>query len=289
MTIKTRILPESNYKAIYFNDKTIRVALDPSKPITELKFPEFYDVKITSKCRGNCSYCYMDSTSSCDHYDNVPQKIKDYFGKMSENERPFQIALAGGECTEAPYFIETLKTFYDLGITPNYTTNGMFIDNDNSRDILIASYNYCGGVAISCHPHLQEYWDSAIKEYNYNGVKLNTHHIISDRHSIDDFINIYKDYYDYIDYFVLLPYSDQGRAKPKEIDWDYLAFTCPDENHKIAFGANFHSYLVDKTRNPGIFNVSIYDPHSMSKFLDLSDMKLYPSSFETDEWNVFME
>ena len=31
--LKTRVFPEHNYKGIYFNNKTIRIALDPSKPI----------------------------------------------------------------------------------------------------------------------------------------------------------------------------------------------------------------------------------------------------------------
>ena len=52
--IKVRIFPEHNYKGIYFNDKTMRIALDPTKPITELTFPEFYDVKITGYCEGEC-------------------------------------------------------------------------------------------------------------------------------------------------------------------------------------------------------------------------------------------
>ena len=33
---KTRILPSNNYKAIFFNGKTLRIAIDFTKPITEL-------------------------------------------------------------------------------------------------------------------------------------------------------------------------------------------------------------------------------------------------------------
>ena len=54
--IKTREFKEHNYRAIWYNGKTIRIALDPSKPITELDFPEFYDVKLTGKCMGNCEW-----------------------------------------------------------------------------------------------------------------------------------------------------------------------------------------------------------------------------------------
>ena len=53
----------------------------------------------------------------------------------------------------------------------------------------------------------------------------------------------------------------------------------PEDTSKIAFGANFYSYLL---KSPGVFNVSLYEPESMSKFLDLKDMKVYPSSFHLD-------
>jgi hypothetical protein len=57
--IKTRIFPEANYKAVWFNGKTIRIALNPNKPITDLDYPEFYDVKITGKCKGKCPWCFL--------------------------------------------------------------------------------------------------------------------------------------------------------------------------------------------------------------------------------------
>jgi len=59
---KTRTFPEHNYKGIYFNGKTLRLTLDPSKPITELKYPEFFDVCITGKCEGACPYCVTEDT-----------------------------------------------------------------------------------------------------------------------------------------------------------------------------------------------------------------------------------
>jgi hypothetical protein len=60
--IKTRIFPEHNYKGIHINGKTIRIALDPKKPIDELRYPEFYDVKVTSFCKGNCPYCFVEGS-----------------------------------------------------------------------------------------------------------------------------------------------------------------------------------------------------------------------------------
>ena len=62
MKIKTRIFPEHNYKGIYINGKTIRIALDPKRPIDELLYPGFYDVSVTSYCEGNCPYCFLPNT-----------------------------------------------------------------------------------------------------------------------------------------------------------------------------------------------------------------------------------
>jgi len=90
--IKIRVFPENNYKGIFLNGKTLRVALDPKKPITELKYPEFWDVKITNYCTGKCPWCYQDSDSDImGHYENVINNIKKFFGSMDENQRPFQV------------------------------------------------------------------------------------------------------------------------------------------------------------------------------------------------------
>ena len=114
---KVREFKEHNYKSVYFAGKTIRFSLDPTKDIEELTYPEFYDVKITDYCEGNCSYCYMDSTCKGKHHTDILGKIDSYFGKMSDNERPFQVAIGGGEPTTHPEFIECLAKFSDLGIS----------------------------------------------------------------------------------------------------------------------------------------------------------------------------
>lgn len=277
--MKMRVFPESNYKGIYFNDKTMRIALDPSKPIDELEYPEFYDVKLTEYCLGKCPECYMDSKPNDPHAENLVQKVYDYFGSMSENERPFQVALGGGEPTTHPEFIDCLLVFYGLGITPNYTTNGMFIDYGPIaiEYLMRATQQLCGGVAISCHEHLDTYWKRAAGYYKSWNIKLNFHIIISDEYSIDRFRRIHDEWFDSVDYFVLLPYGAQGRAKEKQIEWDYLVERAPEDTSKLAFGANFHPYLVN---NPGPYNkVSLYEPEAMSQFIDFVQMKLYPSSF----------
>jgi Pretoxin HINT domain len=60
--IKTRTFSENNYKAIWHNGKTFRIALDPKQPITEIIHPEFYDVGINSRCNGQCPWCLTEDT-----------------------------------------------------------------------------------------------------------------------------------------------------------------------------------------------------------------------------------
>jgi len=299
--IKKREFKESNYRGLWFKGKTIRIALDPSKPITELKYPEFYDVDVFGTeidingkligglCNGKCSYCYLSAQVGGTYVKDAVKKIKDYFGPMTENQRPFQVALPGsGEFTMHPDWIEILKTFKDLGIEPNYTTNGMWVDLNSSggipteeeQKVLDATKKYCGGIAVSCHPHLFEYWTVATNFYHQAGIKTNLHIIISDKESIDDFKIIYDNFKDKVDYFVLLPYGNQGRAKHKDIDWEYLITQLPEDQSQLAFGANFYPYLIKG--NHGI-KIYLYEPEILSKFLDLKDMKLYNSSFSINE------
>lgn len=119
--IKQRIFPESNYKAIHCNHKTMRIALDSSKPITELTYPEFLDVDIfetnNGRCRAKCNFCYLSGNETGKCVDDAADRIKSYFGGMSDNEKPFQVALPGsGEIFEHPDWYNILESFYDLGI-----------------------------------------------------------------------------------------------------------------------------------------------------------------------------
>lgn len=288
--IKTRREEEANYRAVWCNGKTLRFAIDPSKPITELKYPEFYDIKVTGNCEGKCPYCYMDSKPD-EHYDNIIMKTLEFFNAMPKEHLPFQVALGGGEPTSHPDFIHLLKTLKeDFDICPNYTTNGMWTDphraywyNDREHEILKATKDYCGGVAISCHPHLKSYWEKASYAYWHYGIKLNFHLIISDRASIDEFVEIYQEWNNKVDYFVLLPYGNQGRAPHKDIDWNYLVTKLPEKQNQIAFGANFYPYLLKGGHN---IKISLYEPEIMSKFLDLKDMSIYPSSFNLNKINI---
>ncbi len=280
MTLKIRRFEEHNYQGLHINGKTIRIALDPKKPIEELVYPEFYDVKMEEYCDGRCPYCYVDSKHTDPHMENIVEKFQKFFGDMDDNQRPFQIAFGGGEPTEHPDFIELMKHCHSMGIMPNYTTNGMWVrkSEEEQRAILDVTKNYCGGVALSTHPHLKKYWEPAVDKFIKEDIFTNFHIIIGEKRSIDRFIELYEKYTGKIKYFVLLPLMETGRAKNVKVDFEYLHNTLPDKMDDIAFGANFYPFLCDYKKT-GKYNVSLYEPEIMSGYLDLTDMKVYKSSF----------
>ena len=269
--MKTRTFPENNYKAIFTpSGKTLRIPLDSGKPVTAPKFKEFYDIKLTDYCTGNCPYCYMDSTKKGKHAKNAEMKVFSIFGRMSENERPFQVAIGGGEPTKHPKFYQVLRAFHALGIMPNITTNGMWgIIPDGIEQ-------YCGGVAVSAHKHLEHFWTRAVERLLAAGIKTNIHVVISDMDSVDYLIKWRKQYP--VDYWVLLPYGAQGRAEEKAIDWEYLDNNVDLSASDIAYGAGFYPYLKDR---PDL-DVSLYEPEMFSAYIDLVTMTQYPSSFNLD-------
>jgi sulfatase maturation enzyme AslB (radical SAM superfamily) len=275
--MRIRTFQEKNYRAFHYDGKTFRIAINENKPIETLAYPEFYDVKVTSHCEGNCSYCYQNSTSDQSHQLGLVEKFKKFFGRFDSNQMPFQIAFGGGEPTNHPEFIDLLKVCVEYNIVPNYTTNGMWLDIDK---VLSATKEYCGGVAVSTHSHLN--WKKAVNLLLNQGTHTNLHIIIGDHNSIDNFAETYKEFTGKVKYFVLLPLSAQGRSINQFTDWEYLCSKIDGSPNDIAFGANFHSYLVRKPR----FNVSLYEPESMSAYLDLETMKVYKSSFSNEERTI---
>lgn len=276
--VKMRSFPDKNYRAVYFNGKTIRFTIDDDKPIEDLDWPEFYDIKLTNNCIGHCPWCYQESIDGEKDYEAV-HTLNTFFGNMTENQKPFQIAYGGGEPTGHYQFSEVMKLTRDHGIAPNYTSNGMFVHSDKCEEVIETTEKHCEGVALSCHPHLRHYWEDAANLYVERDVFLNFHNIIGDKKSVDDFFNIYDQWHDRIKYFVLLPLIAQGREGTGLVEYDYFFDKLEklDSMETIAFGANFYEQLV-KRKMP----IFIYEPEIMSKYLDLKNMMLYPSSFATD-------
>ncbi len=265
--MKVRQFVDKNYKAIFHKGKTIRIAIDSKKPISELNYPEFYDIAINNQCKANCSYCYVSAMKGGSNWENITNRITNFFSVMSPNERPFQVAIGGhGEPTLHPDFISVLETFHKLDIVPNYTTNGMHV----TTEIIDATKKYSGGVAISCHPHLDKTWKQAVLDYSNADIKTNLHIIVGEEGSVNRFKEIYDEFKDIVEYFVILPYMAVGRAKEVEVklEWDRLFDELKDySKSKIAFGALFYPYLNDNKEKVKYLDISIYEPELMSGYI----------------------
>lgn len=232
--------------------------------------------------------CYMNETPEVrGEYNNV-KKLRKFFNSIPKEHLPYQIAY-GPEIAHHPEFESVMKmSKEEYDIVGNFTTNGQWVSFFSEEQIsnhLKAVKNYCGGVAISANKHLEKQWEKAATLYTENDILTNFHVIISDKDSIDYFVELFDKWKDKIDYFVLLPYKNVGRAEnnPKELDWEYFKEQFPKDkkdSSKIAFGALFYPYLLKGDLD---LNISIYEPEILSKYVDLKNDNIYPSSFSTDK------
>ena len=290
--LKRRFFPEHNYNAIWCNLKTIRLgegkalALPPAES-------EFYDVGINTKCNAECPFCYVSASGQGINYPNICETWKkwmDTFWEKQEDRilltnKPFQIAIGStGEPTIHPEFCDFLKTVYESGVVPNYTTNGIILSKKTplAAAIIEATRKYVGGVAVSFgNEKLRNYARQAvINLINYGNTNVNIHHIISDKKSVDAFVEEWLRYGDSILYHVLLPLMPAGRSKTgvEEGTWEYLEEMIQKHEIKnVAFGAHFIKYL----RNSKI-KTWLYDEESFSKNIILTPDKVQitPSSFD---------
>jgi len=281
--VRIRKFPEYNYHAVWSNLRTLRLGQGQALELPPDK-SEFFDIGINNKCNFGCRECYTDAKSTGKNFTDISGKAKFFFGRMPENDRPFQAAIGSlGEPTEHQQLTEFLKTLYDLKIVPNYTTNGKLIaeDSDWSEKILEATRNYVGGVAVSANTWskaVNKIWRIAFEKlFDYGETKINLHYIISDKKSVDNFVEIYNTYKDACYYFVLLPLMKSGRSTKQYTKEAFNYLLEKDFNPaKVAFGAHFYDLLKAQDK----IKCWLYPPESFSKNLILDDIiKVTPSSF----------
>lgn len=290
--LKRRFYPDHNYNALWCNLKTVRLGEGKALELPANE-SEFYDVGINTKCNAECPFCYVSASGQDINYPNICETWKkwmDTFWEKQEDRilltnKPFQIAIGStGEPTIHPEFCDFLKTVYESGVVPNYTTNGITIakDNELSSKILAFTREYVGGVAISFgNKSLRNYAHEAIyKLHKLGNTNINIHHIISDKESVDEFVAEWAHYGDSILYHVLLPLMPSGRSSEgvTEGTFEYLEEVIEKNNIKnVAFGAHFIKNLRDSK-----IKTWLYDEQSFSKNIILTKdlVQITPSSFD---------
>lgn len=290
--LKRRVFPEHNYNAIWCNLKTIRLGEGKASALPPAE-SEFYDVGINTKCNAECPFCYVSASGKGVNYPNICETWKkwmDTFWEKQEHKvlvtnKPFQIAIGStGEPTIHPEFCDFLKTVYESGVVPNYTTNGITLASRTplAEKIMEATRKYVGGVAVSFgNKALRDYARTAVSNLiNLGNTNINIHHIISDKNSVDEFIAEWLRYGDEILYHVLLPLMPSGRSDHGIEDgvWEYLEEMIQKHEIKnVAFGAHFIQYLRKSK-----IKTWLYDEESFSKNIILTPNKVQitPSSFD---------
>ena len=290
--LKRRFFPEHNYNAIWCNLKTIRLGEGKAKALPPAE-SEFYDVGINTKCNAECPFCYVSASGKGINYSNICETWKKWMdtfwekqlNRMTLTNKPFQIAIGStGEPTIHPEFCDFLKTVYESGVVPNYTTNGITLakQTPQSEAIMEATKKYVGGVAVSFgNKAIRDYARTAVSNLlKLGNVHINIHHIISTKESVDEFVTEWLRYGDSILYHVLLPLMPAGRSETgvEEGVWEYLEEMIQKHEIKnVAFGAHFIKYL----RNSKI-KTWLYDEESFSKNIILTPNKVQitPSSFD---------
>lgn len=301
--IKFRKLPDYNYSAVWNNLTTIRFDLGD---VIELPadYSEFYDVGLNTLCNGGCDFCYVSANNDGQNFEDICDTWKKwmntYHDKYDKNgncltSKPLQIAIGStGEPTVHPMLPEFLKTVYDTNVVPNYTTNGIILSYWNKPDskyyeqatkILEATKSYCGGVAVSFgNKNLRKYAKEAIEGLLEKGdCHVMIHYIISDKASVDDFIEQWKEYGDKIRNHVLLPLMPSGRSTKGIEDgvFEYLEEKIKENNIKnVAFGAHFIKFLEKSDK----IKTWLYPAESYSKnvILTKNKVQITPSSFNLE-------
>ena len=170
--------------------------------------PELIDVSITDKCGFGCSYCYQNSTAKGEHApaDLIPKLINglDY--------APYQIAIGGGEPTGHPDFVSILRETRKLGTVPNYTTAGHIF----KPEVIDATNNYCGGVAITYHAFKGIDWFKKTYQAWHEALKCQVNiHLIADKNvadNLDMLMRLQDELKQRFSVVLLAYYPDVGRA-----------------------------------------------------------------------------
>lgn len=266
----------ANYSAIFTDTgKTYRYSIDPRREIGHLEHPEVIDISLGTLCRGGCRYCYASSTVSGVLYSSVVEKARMYFSVVPREHFPFQVAIGGGgEPTLHPEFIEMLYYLRGEEIMPNYTTNGMHL----SDEILFATKEVCGGVAVSAHKHLP--WEKAVRTLLDHGVRTNIHVVIGEVGS-SKFAQEVRAKFEEVEYVVLLPMIQIGFAENSQVSIGEIQ-DCVDlmASGGYALGAMITGYASSgQVSIPD--EVDAYDHEKFSGYLMLDDdLILRKSSFD---------
>ena len=283
------MLKANRYKSLgytsFFNPETGFFARVPDKgerdPFWSPHGPELIDISITNWCDKGCPFCYKSSTVRGGHMSLVDYKtVIDQAADMGT----LQVALGGGNPNQHPNFVEILEYTASSGIVPNYTTNGRGLN----IDILEATRQFCGAVAVSAYPPYCE-TEKAICTLVSYGIKTNVHYIL-DSESIDvaiDWLREPPSFLTGLNAIIFLNYKPSGRKVFEEkllrnsqrLDEFFSLATSPKRKLKVGFDACCVSGVFARS-NANTSMVDACDAGRFSMYV-AEDLKVHPCSFQS--------
>lgn len=276
--------PKENYKII-FDRKSGFFARIESKghrePFWAESGPELLDISITNWCDRNCGFCYRDSNTN-----GVHMSLEDYefLIKEAASMNVLQVALGGGNPNQHPEFIKILEiTRNKYGIVPSFTTNGRGL----TKEILEASREYCGAVAVSAYKPYNELHEILKRLLKFE-IKTNIHFLL-DYYSINTAIKWLKNGHDFLRYcnaIIFLNYKPVGRKKNLDLllrksSKLYDLFKTIDEKvfpFKIGFDSCSVPGLLKYMKTPNPTFIEPCEAGRFSAFVS-EDLYVYPCSF----------
>lgn len=285
--ILVRHYDDEHYK-ILFNQNTgffIRCEDDGfPEPQWSLHGPELIDLSITSFCQRACSFCYRGANDVS--YQHLSMTAVRDVVTQAVNCGTLQIALGGGNPNQHPYFVDILRLIRENGIVPSYTTNG-----DNLTDeILTATADYCGAMAISIYPPFDEkYYTDLLDWIRTHGIKVNLHAIIR-----DDYLGLWTKWLEnppefmrFANAIIFLNYKPIGKdglsLLPKDRDVVERFFRAANNCNaiKVGFDSCSISGILKWMDVPNVL-VEPCEAARFSAFIN-EDLKMYPCSFMIDK------
>lgn len=239
--------------------------------------PELLDISITNYCENQCNFCYRHSNKKGKH-----MSMEDFqcIIEQAEDIGVLQIALGGGNPNQHPQFAEILKLVRKHNIVPSYTTNG----DGLSHEILSATADYCGAMAVSYYPSKSFDFVKLLEKIKEYHIKTNVHLILNS--STIDFATKWlispPDFFNNVNALIFLNYKPINKSldlsiKDKSKIETFFRTASECKTIKIGFDSCCISGIA-QWMNVYPFFMESCEAGRFSAFIS-EEMQMYPCSF----------
>jgi len=248
------------------------------EPFWAMSSPELLDISITNYCERDCGFCYRNSNPKGKHilFEDYKEIIR-----QAKEIGVLQVALGGGNPNQHPNFIQILKETAIQGIVPSYTSNGTGLNHE----ILKATKEFCGALAISAYSPYESYLETVINEISKYNIKTNIHFLLN-TDTIERAILWLKQppaFFEKINAVIFLNYKPINSSKDLLLRKSPLlqAFFEQVENNRTHLKIGFDSCSISGIIKYMNVNKIFYESCEAARFSAFisEDFKMYPCSF----------